>query len=73
MSDLLSKEDYTTLFIADMESGDQVGRVLNSNGKPNWTVCPTCMSDDFIHFENCALEKEIWREIHVRQAMENDE
>lgn len=70
---LLSKEDYTELFIADLGTNGALAKVLKSNGKPNWTVCPTCGVDDFLHVKGCILDKEIWREISVRQAMENDE
>jgi hypothetical protein len=73
MMSLLSKQDYTGLYLADVDQGGEVARILNSNGQPDWTVCPNCGCDDFTHLTGCELEKKIWNELRVKLAGENDE
>ncbi len=34
---------------------DDVNAALNSHGLANWTVCPQCHIDDFVHVEGCSL------------------
>jgi len=58
MSKILSREDYKIL--GEMEREDpRITSLLNRNGCPNWTVCPECHVDDFVHVEGCTLGTEI--------------
>ncbi len=51
----LTPAEYTVLETADILLNGAVARVLNANGKANWTVCPVCRVDDFTHVEDCEL------------------
>ena len=55
MSEILNKFDYRVLQDADIFLGGDVARVLNANGRANWTVCPECRVDDFTHVEGCTM------------------
>ena len=55
MSNILSLDDYKILQEADILMDGLVAKVLNRNGRANWTVCPECCVDDFTHVEGCAI------------------
>ena len=54
-SDILNEDDYLLLQAADFALAGEVAGVLNRNGCANWTVCPNCFVDDFMHVEGCEL------------------
>lgn len=53
MSKLLSVKDYKILALANELV--EIYDVLNRNGAANFTVCPHCHVDDFVHVEGCPL------------------
>jgi hypothetical protein len=55
---ILKPEDYKVLYKADLVSDGAVAQLLNHNGACNWTVCPECKIDDFVHSAGCNLRKE---------------
>lgn len=57
-NELLTQADYAILQSADIESGGEIADLLNRNGCPNWTVCPLCHCDDFIHSSDCPLDEQ---------------
>ncbi len=65
MSRLLTRDEYILLVSVetsiDIESDGQIElhEVLNESGLCNFTVCPECMIDDFIHVEGCSIREEI--------------
>jgi len=55
MSNFLSNEDYTKLYVADFVLAGALGPVLSRNGASHMTVCPLCRVDDFQHVEGCEM------------------
>jgi hypothetical protein len=55
----LNESDYIVLACIASETDANavvpLRDVLNRNGAANWTVCPRCSTDDFLHTKNCTL------------------
>jgi len=54
----IPKVIYKLLELADIDTGDEIGRYLNDIGHASLTVCPNCHSDDFIHVEGCEFDND---------------
>lgn len=52
---MLNVNDYRILQRADWFAKGEVARVLEDNGAPNWTICPTCQVPGFAHAPGCQL------------------
>jgi hypothetical protein len=72
MSCVLSKEDYQILEAADTKSDGAVARVLNENGCADFTICPECGVEDFIHIEECLLNIENCTEVRTLQELTDE-
>lgn len=59
MSNVLKPDDYMIMYVLDMQTNGEVGRILNGNGMPNATVCPECRVDDFTHVASCKLLRDL--------------
>lgn len=51
----IPREVYRFLQATDLISDGYMAKVLNDHGLCNWTVCPLCKVDDFVHVEGCEL------------------
>ena len=64
MSRPLNPLMYGRLALIDEATNGQLRKALNDGGLCNWTVCPVCRIDDFVHVEGCKLGDAT--EAHIR-------
>lgn len=56
---ILTTDQYKVLSAANTMLDDTLRHTLNKEGFCNWTVCPVCGVDEFVHSSGCSLMKEI--------------
>jgi hypothetical protein len=51
---LISEAEYRRFQVIN-DDHPELTTALNEMGHANWTVCPLCHVDDFVHVEGCRL------------------